>query len=71
MFLWKIFHKFPDVAKLDDEILFSILPQNCLSLDIFTSNVVYEELQPVVVYIGGSDLKEHQGGWCLYNYQIW
>ena len=33
-------------------------PQNCLSLDIYTSNVVYEELQPVVVFIGGSDLKE-------------
>ena len=35
-------------------------PKNCLSLDIYTSNVVYEELQPVVVFIGGSDLKEDQ-----------
>ena len=44
----------PNVAK------FNSYPQNCLSLNIFTSNVVYDELQPVVVFIGGSDLKEDQ-----------
>ncbi|TRY73621.1 hypothetical protein TCAL_09914 [Tigriopus californicus] len=30
--------------------------EDCLTLDIFTSNVVYNELMPVVVYIGGEDL---------------
>jgi hypothetical protein len=34
--------------------------ENCLSLDIFTSNVVYNELMPVVVYVGGEDLTEEQ-----------
>jgi carboxylesterase type B len=29
--------------------------ENCLSLDVFTSNVVYD-LMPVVVYISGDDL---------------
>lgn len=32
--------------------------EDCLTLDIFTSNVVYNELMPVVVYIGGEDLYE-------------
>ena len=43
--------------------------ENCLSLNIFTSNVVYEELHPVVVFVGGADLKEYQG-WCGYNYRL-
>ena len=32
--------------------------EDCLSLDIFTSSVVYNELMPVVVYLGGEDLSQ-------------
>jgi len=31
-----------------------------LTLDIFTSNVVYEDLMPVVVYVDGDDLHEDE-----------
>ena len=32
--------------------------ENCLTVDIFTPNVVYEGLLPVVVYVDGDDLSE-------------
>ena len=32
--------------------------EDCLTLDIFTPNVVYEGLLPVVVYVDGDDLSE-------------
>ena len=32
--------------------------EDCLTLDIFTPNVVYDGLLPVVVYVGGDDLSE-------------
>lgn len=34
--------------------------ENCLTLDIYTSSVVYNELQPVVVYIDGDDLSQEE-----------
>ena len=30
--------------------------ENCLTLDIYTSSVVYNDLKPVVVYVNGDDL---------------
>jgi carboxylesterase type B len=30
--------------------------EDCLTLDIFTSNVIYDPLMPVVVYIDGDEL---------------
>jgi len=32
--------------------------ENCLTLDIYTSSVVYTDLKPVVVYIDGDDLSQ-------------
>ena len=32
--------------------------ENCLTLDIYTSSVVYSNLRPVVVYIDGDDLSQ-------------
>ena len=32
--------------------------EECLTLDIFTSNVVYNQLMPVVVYIDGDELSQ-------------
>ena len=32
--------------------------EDCLTLDIFTSNVVYNQLMPVVVYIDGDELSK-------------
>jgi hypothetical protein len=34
--------------------------ENCLTLDIYTPNVVYDGLLPVVVYVDGDDLTEDQ-----------
>ena len=34
--------------------------ENCLTLDIYTSSVVYNDLQPVVVYIDGDDLSQEE-----------
>ena len=34
--------------------------ENCLTLDIFTPNVVYDALLPVVVYVDGDDLSEEE-----------
>lgn len=34
--------------------------EDCLTLDIFTSNVVYNELSPVVVYVDGDNLVEEK-----------
>ncbi len=30
--------------------------RDCLTLDVFTGSVVYEDLAPVVVFIAGDDL---------------
>lgn len=35
--------------------------ENCLTVDIYTSSVVYTDLQPVVVYVDGDDLTEEEG----------
>ena len=32
--------------------------ENCLTLDIYTPSVVYDQLLPVVVYVDGDDLSE-------------
>ena len=32
--------------------------EDCLTLDIFTSNVIYDPLMPVVVYIDGDELNK-------------
>ena len=34
--------------------------ENCLTLDIYTSSVVYSDLKPVVVYIDGDDLSQEE-----------
>ena len=34
--------------------------ENCLTLDIYTSSVVYSNLRPVVVYIDGDDLSQEE-----------
>merc|ERR1712223_1494873 len=34
--------------------------ENCLTLDIYTSSVVYTDLKPVVVYIDGDDLSQDE-----------
>jgi carboxylesterase type B len=34
--------------------------ENCLTLDIYTSSVVYDDLKPVVVYIDGDDLSQDE-----------
>ena len=34
--------------------------EDCLTLDIFTSNVVYDQLMPVVVYVDGDELSEER-----------
>ena len=34
--------------------------ENCLFLDVFTPNLVYNELMPVVVYVNGEDLHEDE-----------
>lgn len=34
--------------------------ENCLTLDIYTSSVVYSDLKPVVVYVDGDDLSQEE-----------
>jgi carboxylesterase type B len=34
--------------------------ENCLTLDIFTSSVIYSDLKPVVVYVDGDDLSQEE-----------
>ena len=34
--------------------------ENCLTLDIFTSSVIYSDLKPVVVYVDGDDLSQDE-----------
>ena len=46
----KCWRKYPDGSARGHE--------DCLTLDIYTSNVVYNELMPVVVYVEGDDLYE-------------
>eukprot|EP00093_Oithona_nana_P003152 03152.XXX_10690_3064_1 [CDS] Oithona nana genome sequencing. len=43
--------RYPDGADGDE---------NCLTLDIYTSSVVYADLKPVVVYIDGDDLSQDE-----------
>ncbi len=43
--------RYPDGADGDE---------NCLTLDIYTSSVTYNDLMPVVVYIDGDDLSEEE-----------
>ena len=46
----KCWRKYPDGSSRGHE--------DCLTVDIYTSNVVYNELMPVVVYVEGDDLYE-------------
>ncbi len=45
--------RYPDGSISGDE-------RNCLTLNVFTGSVVYEDLAPVVVYLSGDELTEEE-----------